>query len=200
MVDSIDFVLETAQVEALRWLLQKLEQEISPAEPMRIYIAGGMAVHLYTGYRTTVDVDAEFSQRVLIPQSLFVDTRDGGVLYIDPSYNSTFALMHEDYLADSIPVPIGTTLIQPYVLHPVDLIVSKIARFAGPDRGDIQELIDRFQIPVEAIEKRAEEALGGFVGNTAYLRMNLNDVLGMARASAAEQESEAGVTTSSVPR
>lgn len=75
MVETIDFVLETAQVEALRRLLQKLEHEISPAEPMGMYIAGGMAVHLYTGYRTTVDVDVEFSQRVLIPPSLFVDKR-----------------------------------------------------------------------------------------------------------------------------
>jgi hypothetical protein len=165
-----------------------------------MYIAGGMAVHLYTGYRTTVDVDAEFSQRVLIPQSLFVDTRDGGILYIDPSYNSTFALMHEDYITDSIPVPIGTTLIQPYALHPVDLIISKVARFAGPDRADIQALLDRFHIPAEVIEKRAEEALGGFVGNTAYLRMNLSDVLEMARATTADRESELGRTTSPVPR
>lgn len=200
MVEAVDFVQDTAQVEAFRWLLEKLEQEVCPVYPMKMYVAGGMAVHLYTGYRTTVDVDAEFSQRVIIPQSLFVDTRDGGVLYIDPSYNSTFALMHEDYLVDSLPVPISTRLIQPFVLHPVDLIVSKIARFAGPDRADIQALIDRFHIPVETIEKRAEEALGGFVGNSAYLRMNLRDVLEMARASAWEWKFGSGAILGPAPK
>ena len=102
------------------------------------------------------------------------------MLYLDASYNSTFALMHEDYQQDAVPVPIGTDMMRVYVLSPLDLIVSKIARLSDPDKEDIQNMIHRFHISAEEIEKRAEEALGGYVGNTDYLRMNLREVLTMA--------------------
>ena len=144
-------------------------------------IAGGMAIHLYTAARTTTDVDAEFSKRILLPADLVVETKEGNMLYLDASYNSTFALMHEDYQQDAVPVPIGTDMMKVYVLSPLDLIVSKIARLSDPDKEDIQNMIHRFHISAEEIEKRAEEALGGYVGNTDYLRMNLREVLTMAR-------------------
>ena len=87
---------------------------------------------------------------------------------------------HEDCLQDAVPVPIGTELVHVYVLNPLDLIVSKIARYAGPDAQDIAEIISRFQIPPADIRQRAEEALTACVGNSDYLRMNLRDVLATA--------------------
>jgi len=143
-------------------------------------IAGGMAIHLYTAARVTTDVDAEFSKRILLPSDLIVETKNGNMLYLDPSYNSSFALMHEDYLQDSVSVPIGTELVHVFVLNPLDLIISKIARYSGPDAQDIADIISRFQIPAEEIKQRAEEALAGYVGNADYLRMNLRDVLATA--------------------
>jgi hypothetical protein len=41
-----------------------------------------------------------------------------------------------------------------------------------------------FGITANAIEERAEQALGGYVGNTDYLRMNLRDVLRLAGRNA----------------
>lgn len=67
-----------------------------------------------------------------------------------------------------------------FVLSPLDLIISKIARYSGPDATDIAEIISRFQIRASEIEQRAEEALAGYVGNSSYLRMNLRDVLATA--------------------
>jgi len=38
-------------------------------EPVKMYLAGGMAVNFYTGYRPTVDIDASFSHRLLLPKA-----------------------------------------------------------------------------------------------------------------------------------
>lgn len=181
MVGPIDFATRTDLAIGLRRLIEQLEQRTGLRDPIRMIIAGGMAVHLYTAARVTTDVDAEFSKRILLPSDLMVETGDGNMLYLDPNYNSSFVLMHEDYLDDAVPVPIGTDLVHVYVLSPIDLIVSKIARFSDPDRDDIANVIARFHIQAGDIERRAEEALGGYVGNTDYLRMNLRDVLATAR-------------------
>lgn len=158
----------------------RLEQRLGLRDPINMFIAGGMAAHLYTGARATTDVDAEFSKRILLPSDLIVETAGGTMLYIDASYNSTFALMHEDYLDDALPVPITTGLIQVHVLSQVDLVVSKIARFSGPDAEDIESVIAKFTLSATDIQQRAEEALGGYVGNTDCLRMNLRDVVNIA--------------------
>lgn len=180
------FALNTALAGGLKTLIAELEKRLGLRDPIKMFIAGGMATHLYTGGRVTTDVDAEFSKRLLLPADLVVATADGTMLYLDASYNSTFALMHEDYLDDAVPVPIGTGMIQVYVLSPVDLVISKIARFAGPDAEDIESVIARCRIPAADIQQRAEEALGGYVGNTDYLRMNLRDVLKIAERLAGE--------------
>lgn len=181
MVEQIEFVTNSDLVAGLQELLNQLEKRTELREPIKMFIAGGMATHLYTQDRVTTDVDAEFSKRILLPRDLVVETKAGNMLYLDPTYNSTFSLMHERYLDDVIRTPLGTEHIEVYVLSPVDLIISKIARYNGPDPQDIESLITRFGITAEEIEKRAEEALVGYVGNVDYLRMNLRDVLDKAR-------------------
>lgn len=181
MVSPVEFAIDTDLSLGLKELLRQLEERSGLREPIKMFIAGGMATHLYTGGRVTSDVDAEFSKRIMLPRDLLVETRDGNMLYLDPTYNSTFALMHEDYLKDAMRVPIGTKHIEVYVLSPVDLIVSKIARYNGPDPEDIESLIERLNISAEEIESRALHAMSGYVGNLDYLRMNLRDVLKKAR-------------------
>ncbi len=181
MVEPIEFATETDLALGLQRLIVKLQEQLQLREPIRMYIAGGMAFHLYTASRVTTDVDAEFSKKILLPQNLLVETGHGNLLYLDTNYNSSFALMHEDYLSDAIQVPIGTELIKVFVLSPVDLIISKIARYSGPDVSDISEMIRTFGISASAIEERAEHALQSYVGNAEYLRMNLRDVLKKAR-------------------
>ena len=190
MVAPIEFATDTELSKGLVQLIKELEKRTDLREPITMLIAGGMAIHLYTAARVTTDVDAEFSKRILLPNDLIVETKDGQMLYLDSNYNSTFALMHEDYQQDAVPVPIGTDLVNVFVLSPVDLVVSKIARLNGPDKTDIEAIISRFHISVEEIQKRAEEALSGYVGNTDYLRMNLNDVLNMARELAVKHDDE----------
>lgn len=195
MVRNISFHTRTALAEGLRELFKQLEQRLSLRQPLTVYLAGGMAVHLYTASRVTTDVDAEFAGRVLLPQDVLVDVvlEDGTpqVIYLDTNYNPTFALMHEDYQEDSIPVDLGLDQIQVRVLSPVDLAVSKIARLADNDREDIRALVAAGLTSADEIEERATSALGGYVGGIEMLRLNLRDTLEIAR----EQERIAAAAT-----
>lgn len=81
------FKLGTALARGLRELLEQLEGQLNLKAPLQVYLAGGMAVHLYTGQRVTGDVDAEFAGRVILPQDLavVVTLEDGEeqVVYLD---------------------------------------------------------------------------------------------------------------------
>jgi hypothetical protein len=188
MLPQTAFHTHTALAEGLRELLKQLEGRLSLRQPLTVYLAGGMAVHLYTASRVTTDVDAEFSGRVMLPQDLLVEVtlEDGSpqVIYLDTNYNSTFALMHEDYQEDAIPVDLGLEQIRVRVLAPTDLAVSKIARLADNDREDIQALVAAGLTSADEIEARATDALGGYVGGVEMLRANLRDALALAREAA----------------
>lgn len=179
------FYTHTALAEGLVELLRQLEERLSLRTPLTVYLAGGMAVHLYTASRVTTDVDAEFAGRVMLPQDLLVEVtlEDGTpqVIYLDTNYNPTFALMHEDYQEDSIPVDLGLEQIRVRVLSPTDLAVSKIARLADNDREDIRSLVAAGLTSASEIEARATEALGGYVGGVELLRANLRDAVAIAR-------------------
>jgi len=191
MTTSQTFYTRTALAEGLRELFRQLEERLSLSSPVNVYLAGGMAVHLYTASRVTTDVDAEFGGRVLLPNDLMVevtledDTQQ--IVYLDTNYNPTFALMHEDYLDDSIPVDLGVDKIRVHVLSPVDLAVSKIARFSDNDKEDIAALVRLGLTSAEEIEHRATSALAGYIGGQAMLKLNLRDAVILAREAESER-------------
>jgi hypothetical protein len=186
------FYTQTTLADGLRKLFKQLEERITLSKPLAVYLAGGMAVHLYTAKRVTTDVDAEFAGRVFIPNDLMVEItmEDGSpqVIYLDTNYNSTFALMHENYREDAIPVDLGLEHIQVYVLSPVDLAVSKIARLASNDCENIQELVRLGLTTADEIEQRAKSALAGYVGGQAMLLPNLRDAVALARDAETHRE------------
>jgi len=191
MATNPTFHTRTALAQGLRDLLKQLEERLSLRGPLNAYLAGGMAIHLYTATRVTTDVDAEFGGRVFLPSDLMVEVtlEDGTqqVVYLDTNYNSTFALMHEDYLDDSIPVDLGVEQIRVHVLCPVDLAVSKIARFADNDKEDIAALVRLGLTSADEIEHRATSALVAYVGGQALLKLNLRDAVVLAREIESEQ-------------
>ena len=153
-------------------------------EPIRMIIAGGVAVNFYCGSRATADVDASFSRRIALPEDLMVpyETPDGKLLtvHLDTNYNTTFAVMHEDHEEDAVAVELKEFTgknVQLYLLSPVDLAVSKIARFEGPDQEDIAALAQSKLIDPKAIAQRAEEAMSYYVGSLDRVRSNLRDAL-----------------------
>src|SRR5712671_7109236 len=97
---------------ALREILHRIATSLggSPprALPVRMYLAGGAALHLYTGERVSRDIDAVFSRRIALPEDLEVAYRDADgaarLLYFDRQYNDSLSLTHEDAFVDSIPL------------------------------------------------------------------------------------------------
>jgi hypothetical protein len=187
MQQRYTFYTQTTLALGLVQLFKQLEERLSLHQPLKVYIAGGMAVHLYTASRVTTDVDAEFAARILLPNDLMqeIALEDGTpqILYLDTNYNPSFALMHEDYQNDAVAVELGLQYLQIFVLSPVDLAVSKIARFADNDRADIAQLVRLQLTNAQAIEERANAALAGYVGGQAMLQLNLRDAIALAHAT-----------------
>jgi hypothetical protein len=136
-----------------------------------MYVAGGAAMHFYTGERISLDVDAAFSRRIALPENLEVAYRDtdgaARLLYLDRNYSDTLALLHEDAYDDSVALTldgIDPKVLDVRLLSPVDLAVSKLGRFAEHDRNDIAALARHGLISSRALRERAEDALGGYVG------------------------------------
>src|SRR5712671_4525194 len=166
---------------ALREILHRIATSLggSPprALPVRMYLAGGAALHLYTGERVSRDIDATFSHRIALPENLEVAYRDADgaarLLYFDRQYNDTLGLMHEDARDDSVPLileRVDSTIIEVRLLAALDLAVSKVGRFSSLDRDDIASLARRKLINSAALRQRSEEALGGYVGETTRVQ------------------------------
>ena len=170
-----------AYVEALTRILLKIADRLAGVNPrhlpVKLHVAGGAALHLRTGSRITEDIDAVFSQRVLLGDDLDASYRDvdgrARVLYLDRNYNDTLGLMHENAYRDSEPIDLpglDRRLLDVRALTPVDLAVSKLARYSGQDREDIAVLAREGLITARGLRARAEETLGGYVGNTGSVQ------------------------------
>ena len=185
--------LESSLARSIEGLLRQLDVRVALSEQVNVYIAGGVAVHLYTGVRTTTDLDAEFSKRFHVPNDVAVAIPDESgeprIIYLDTNYNSTFGLMHENYQEDAIPVEFDVPHFRVFVLSPVDLVVSKIARLAENDREDILALVAAGLTTADEIEARAEDAITSFVGSHEMLRLNLRDALTIARDAESNRRS-----------
>lgn len=162
--------------KALKELLLKIQDEFAKyapaALPIKMYIAGGAALYLWTGERSTEDIDATFSKRVLFGRDMEISYRDidgqASVIYLDRNYNDTLGLMHEDAEDDSVSITIkgiDKNILDVRVLSPLDLAVSKLSRFSDEDREDIISLAKIRLIDAKSLRSRAESALTAYVGN-----------------------------------
>ena len=175
---------QDAYLKAFTEVLSRIQQALKGSRPdvfpIRMYVAGGAALHLLTGARVSEDVDAVFSKRVLFDEEIEVSYRDpdgrARLLYLDRNYNDTLGLLHEDAHKDSQAVAfpgIDKKLIDVRVLAPIDLAVSKLSRFGDQDREDILLLAREGLIASASLRKRAEQALGGYVGDLSSVRNSI---------------------------
>ncbi len=146
-----------------------------------MYIAGGAAMHFYTGERVSNDIDAVFSKRIALPNDLEVAYRDSDgaarLLYFDRQYNDTFSLMHEDAQEDSVPLTLkhfDASVLDLRLLTAIDLAVSKISRFSSQDRDDIIALAKHDLIKSAVLRRRAEQAMVDYVGNLDSLKGSID--------------------------
>ena len=176
---------QDAYLQAFAEILLRIEQSLKGAQakvfPLRMYVAGGAALHLLTGARVSEDVDAVFSRRVLLGQDIEVSYRDADgrarLLYLDRNYNDTLGLLHEDAHKDArhIDIPgVDRKRIDVRVLAPIDLAVSKLSRLSDQDREDILLLAREGLVDSGSLRKRAEEALGGYVGELNSVRSSID--------------------------
>lgn len=163
-------------LRAFTAIMSRIERALGakrPRRPVVACVAGGAALHFYTGSRVSKDIDAKIMARVLLdPKDLQVAYRgqDGHarLLYFDTQYNDTFALLHEHAYDDALPLPlpgIDSRRLQVRLLTPLDLAVSKMSRWSEQDQLDVLELARGRLIGPAALRKRALEALPNYVGN-----------------------------------
>lgn len=136
---------------------------------------------MYTGERVSRDIDASFSHRIALPENLEVAYRDADgaarLLYFDRQYNDMLGLMHEDAQDDSVPLTlegVDAGVLEVRLLSALDLALSKLGRFSSQDREDIASLARRKLISSARLRRRAEEALTGYIGDTARLQGSID--------------------------
>jgi hypothetical protein len=176
----------TPFANAVEQLLRKIAAEVFgeklPDKPLVVVVAGGAAVHLYTGVRVSKDLDAEFLAKVLKPDAVVMYKDEAGEpcsVHLDRTYTNTLGLMHEDYLDRAQPSGWKVPGLDVRVLAPVDLAISKLGRWAENDRGDVKSLIDCGLLNRESLDRLANEAIDYYVGNTEPVKRNLVEALAM---------------------
>lgn len=137
---------KVAVFELFEKILEKYKNHMFEC-PINAYITGGVAVHFYTKVRMSDDIDIILDRELDIPNDLFVEwLNENGekeVLMYDYNYNDTFVLIPEEYKSRAKLVKNLDDKINIYVLHPLDLIISKISRYADNDIEDIENLIEQ---------------------------------------------------------
>lgn len=177
--------LKSEYGKAFQQVLSRVQQALKGARaqvtPVRMYIAGGAAMHLLTGERVSEDIDASFSRKVIFDDEISVSYRDADgrarMLYLDRNYNDSLGLMHENAYADSrkLDVPgVDKNLVEVRVLSPLDLAVTKLSRFGDQDRNDIEKLARMGLVDSGSLRRRAEKALGGYVGRLETVRTSID--------------------------
>jgi hypothetical protein len=153
-----------------------------PSRPVDVCVAGGAALHFYTGARISNDIDAKIMARVLLdPDDLQVAYKDADgharILYFDTHYNDSFALLHEDAYEEAIPLELeglDARRIRVTLLSPLDLAVSKVGRFSAQDREDIRELGRAGLVDSAALRRRATDALANYVGDPQRIKASID--------------------------
>ena len=175
---------DPAWLNAFATIMSRIDAALGkarPRKPVIACVAGGAAMHFYTGARYSRDIDAKILARVMIdPQELQVAYQGGDgrarLLYFDTQYNDSFALRHHAAYDDARPIAlegIDRRRLEIRLLTPVDLAVSKLARFSEQDQDDIRELARRGLITAAALRRRAQTALPDYVGNLQRVRNSI---------------------------
>lgn len=135
--------------------------------PVTAYIVGGVATYLHTRARASDDIDMIISHHIDLPQNLFVVWIEEGKfkkLYYDHNYNDTLGIMHVGYPSRAIHYKTLDDKFEIYILHPIDIIISKLTRCSEKDMEDIRSLIHRCNVDKEQLIELAEDAIKVGVG------------------------------------
>jgi len=173
--------------EAIIEMMGEIAKQIPDSHkqtPVKAYLTGGGAVHYYCNSRVSDDVDLIMQYAVNVPSDLFVVwLNDKGTLeqvHYDHTYNSTLGLMHEDYEDRAVHMITIDEKFEINLLSPVDLIISKLIRFAQNDDEDIQNIIKTGKVNKDELFELASDAINVGVGfQKRAIETNLEIVMEM---------------------
>lgn len=177
--------IETSFWTAVLSLIESLSNTIEGKldSPVRAYMAGGSAFHYYTQSRISKDADLSFSHRIIIPQGMVEfyydnEAHQERAVTLDRNYHNALGLMHPDYEKDAVSVGLlgKEHNIALYVISPVDLAVSKLARFSEVDESDIKILAGMELFTKDEFLNRASEAINYYVGDLSLIHHAIKTV------------------------
>lgn len=154
--------------------LEIIEEHL--AEPITLVAAGGTSLTLLGAKPSTVDVDftgpaasiAAFREAASMePHGYGIDAWPDGTVFM--------VNLPDDYLERSRLIETDLARIELRALHPVDLIVTKIARCDARDQDDIRRTRETFGITVAEVEDRVPKIV--YVGSKEAYEANLQTAL-----------------------
>jgi len=180
-------VIATSFKEAIIEMMGEIAKQIPDSHkqtPVKAYLTGGGAVHYYCNSRVSDDVDLIMQFAVKIPEDLFVVwLNEKGTLeqvHYDHTYNSTFGLLHEDYEDRAVHMITIDEKFDINLLSPVDLIISKLTRFAQNDEEDIENIIKTGRVDKDELYALARDAINVGVGfQKNFVEINLQHTMEM---------------------
>ena len=193
---SVELRAQADYFRAFATIMSRIQNAVAGTDrvrPVVVCVAGGAALHLYTGTRVSKDIDAKVMARFLPPENLEVaykgDDGHARVLYFDTQYNDSYALLHQDAYRDAIQIEVpgvDRKQLDVRLLAPVDLAVSKLSRYETHDQEDIAALARAGLIDAKSLRRRAEETLPDYVGNVERARNSIALAEGLVRAQVAK--------------
>lgn len=154
--------------------LDEIDKELK--RKIVVVAVGGTAMTLLNIKPSTIDVDftipseyygeLEMAKKIVQP-GFRVDLFPDGAVFV--------TMLPDDYLERSKPIKTKLKNIDLRALHPVDIVITKVARLDERDEQDIKSCVKKFKIKKNQIEKRAVEI--GYAGNDKVFKQNLINIL-----------------------
>lgn len=181
---------QTAMMPFITRHLERLSDALGEIpHPIHAYVAGGAAVNHYLGGRMSNDVDIKWSHKIAIPPDLTVFAIDGDDpdaprrIGIDAGFTDVLGSFPPDWENRAAQVATAGNIVV-HVIDPVDLAVSKVARFQDRDIEDIRLLAKAGLVDPILFATRLQEALGFYVGKMAFVQWNARDATDIVRKAA----------------
>ncbi len=142
------------------------------AERITLVAAGGTALTLLDAKPSTIDIDFTGPAASIVAFEDAASMEAHGY-QIDTWPDGTVFMVNlpDDYLDRSRIIETDLVQIELRALHPVDLIVTKIARCDARDRDDIRRTREQFEVTVAEVEERVPEIV--YVGSQDAYDANL---------------------------
>lgn len=143
--------------------ISKHNKSLGMEKTSTIYLAGGAAVHFYTNARRSDDVDAIMEPiKPALPEHLGTTWDNNGTiesLDFDMTYHPYFGLLAEDYMDRAVHLKNIGGNISLYVLHPIDLAITKVLRYSDSDAEDIAFLVQHESFDIALFKELAQSCL-----------------------------------------